>query len=294
MDKLRINKFRKRAEKTGISVEKQLKDIQSGLFLNPDEVSGIYAIHSKVNDFIYIGSAARTFSLRWKEHIKSLQNLSHTNGLLQFLYCKYGLDNLGFYMIINCPPEECLMQESDYVHEIIPELNLNALIGTIGFDKKHQNDFQDWKLTKEGKNYKKNTLITKRQKWLKTQVGRDCAQQDIKNLRKRLNESNKTLDEKCNEILNYCREYFPDLILPNEVLTNFINYEIHFEPIWEDSEQTKVRETKPVKNKEPIEKNLNKLENIIESTEKEDMPVGCLIITVLIFLFSIWIYLKIK
>jgi hypothetical protein len=54
MDKLRVNKFRRNFQKNGISVKEQLQKIQSEIFVNPSDSSGVYVIHSKVNDFIYI------------------------------------------------------------------------------------------------------------------------------------------------------------------------------------------------------------------------------------------------
>jgi len=234
MENLRVNKFRRNSQENGFSVKEQLQKIHSEIFVYPSDSSGIYVIHSKITDFIYIGSASKTFSRRWSEHIFELKNLRHTNGLLQFLYCRYGLDNLDFYIIEVCSPKDCLKRESYHVNNLIPELNLNTLFGSYGFDSKLRQEWDDWYSTSEGKQFKRRTLTAKREKWIKTTVGRDCARHDILCLRGRLNQSNKTQIEKTNEILEYCREYFPDITIPNETLEEFINYGTHFIPIWSD------------------------------------------------------------
>ena len=297
MENLRVNKFRRNNQKSGISVMEQLQKIQSEAFANPNNSSGIYVIHSKINDFIYIGSAAKTFSRRWTEHISELKGLCHTNGLLQFLYCKYGVDKLDFYIIEVCSPKDCLKRESYHVHNLIPELNLNTLLGTYGFDSKLSKEWADWYSTTEGKQFKRNTLTAKREKWIKTAIGRDCARHDIQCLRDRLNQSNKTQSEKTNEILEYCREYFPDITIPNETLVEFINYGTHFKPIWSNKSRTdsvgktlKIteysQEIKPIKVKAKSKDEIKRE----QKRQSGGSSSGCLVFLILlIFLFIIWV-----
>jgi len=297
MKQLRINRFRKINQKNEFSVKEQLQRIQSEILVNPSDSSGVYVIHSKINDFIYVGSASRTFSLRWAEHIFDLKMLRHTNGHLQFLYCKFGIANFDFYIIEACSPQDCLKRESYYVHYLIPELNLNALLGTTGFDSKLSKEWADWYVTDEGKQYKRNTLTAKREKWIKTSVGRDCARQDIKNLRDRLNRSNKTQIEKTNEILEYCKEFFPDITIQKETLDEFINYGTHFEPIWSNKSNAKSadktlkindykQEIKSVKVKAKTKAEIKRE----QKQQADSLSSGCLIITlVLVFLLLLWI-----
>jgi hypothetical protein len=82
----RKNKFRKLAETTGKSVSEQLEELQKKVLLFcPTSRSGIYTFHSKVNDFIYIGSATNREKRR-QEHIDALKKNEHLNIEFQMLH----------------------------------------------------------------------------------------------------------------------------------------------------------------------------------------------------------------
>jgi hypothetical protein len=246
---------------------------------------------------LYIGSAARTFSIRWAEHVKDLENLRHTNGILQLAYSKYAIDNLEFYIVEVCSSKDCLKRESYQRNNLIPQIYSKAGVRNwesfynFNFNK----EFEEWSLTFEGHQYKRNTLYAKRQKWLKTPVGRDCARQDIKNLRDRLNQSNKNIDGKTREILNYCREYFPDIEIPTKTLVDFINDGIHFKPIWDKPDKIRSAHKKIVESDiskvslktKPKSKSVNKNQrNQIQKNEN----IGCIIIVIIFFILLFLIF----
>lgn len=310
---LRVNKFRRNSPRSlsdeqrnlenvlshipsqgnnvpGCQVRDQLQRIQSKISERPSQVSGVYVIHSKVNDFIYVGSALRSFSLRWEEHLFDLRMMHHSNSFLQFLYCKYGIDNLDFYMIEVCSPKDCLKRESYHVQDLMPELNLNALLGTSGFDSKLSKEWDEWYETEEGREYKRNTIDIKRAEWVKTPVGRNCVRQDIKNLKDRLNKTNLTQDEKVTEILGYFREYFPTMPIKKETLIQFMNEGTPFEPIWSSKSTKPINKDTTIK---PIKVNKSMSQTQIRRMLNEKIKSGVnyffIVLFLLAFLFLWWL-----
>jgi len=57
---------------------------------------GVYAITNKENGKTYIGSAARSFRIRWNEHRSNLRCNDHCNPYLQSSWNKYGEDVFEF------------------------------------------------------------------------------------------------------------------------------------------------------------------------------------------------------
>jgi len=78
---------------------------------NMSNDAGIYKIENKINGKVYYGSAMNGFIERWANHKSQLKNNKHGNVHLQAAWNKYGADNFEFVIILNCPPEDCLIQE---------------------------------------------------------------------------------------------------------------------------------------------------------------------------------------
>ncbi|MEP0873361.1 GIY-YIG nuclease family protein [Trichocoleus desertorum AS-A10] len=80
-------------------------------------LNGVYAIHCKVNDFIYVGSAAgrRGFRGRLWNHLHHLRKGTHHSRVLQGHYKKYGEDAFEFHILEFCSPAECLQREQGWI-----------------------------------------------------------------------------------------------------------------------------------------------------------------------------------
>uniref|UniRef100_UPI0036F412C7 GIY-YIG nuclease family protein n=1 Tax=Trichocoleus desertorum TaxID=1481672 RepID=UPI0036F412C7 len=80
-------------------------------------LNGVYAIHCKINDFIYIGSAAsqRGFYARLWTHLHALRKGTHHSRVLQGHYNKYGEDAFGFHILEFCSPAECVEREQAWL-----------------------------------------------------------------------------------------------------------------------------------------------------------------------------------
>jgi group I intron endonuclease len=73
--------------------------------------TGIYKIVNKNNNNNYYGSAQISLFQRWKDHKRDLKRGIHKNKHLQSAWNLYGADAFKFEIILECPPEECLMYE---------------------------------------------------------------------------------------------------------------------------------------------------------------------------------------
>lgn len=80
-------------------------------------IHGVYKITNKINNKLYIGSAAgkRGIIDRWYQHRSALKNNRHTNQLLQYAFNKYGIDNFIYEIIETCEPIKCLEREQYYL-----------------------------------------------------------------------------------------------------------------------------------------------------------------------------------
>lgn len=233
-----MNKFKKISISSSnllrkqLSVKEQLEQISNNILANPRNSTGIYAIHSKFGDYIYIGSAARSFSIRWKEHISDLEKIKHTSISLQYIYCKHGFDNLKFHILELCSPNECLSRERYHMNNLMPELNTNISYSPDELDFDLINAGDVWYKTPEGFTYKKNTLIKHRQKWLKTKFGIETVRFDLTNLRRLINRKKISQIEKIEEIRAYCMEYYPEIEFSDKIILDFLNKGEQFEPFW--------------------------------------------------------------
>lgn len=71
-------------------------------------VSGVYAIHNKLNNKWYIGSS-NDIGRRIKTHKRELINGSHNNLLLQHEFSKFGVESFEFIILIKDVPEDMLL-----------------------------------------------------------------------------------------------------------------------------------------------------------------------------------------
>jgi group I intron endonuclease len=59
---------------------------------------GVYLIQNKINNYKYVGESLNIVR-RWKQHIKSLDEGTHTNKSLQNAWDKYGESNFEFIIL---------------------------------------------------------------------------------------------------------------------------------------------------------------------------------------------------
>ena len=67
-------------------------------YKNSSQKPGVYKIINLINGKVYIGSA-KNFSVRFNQHIKSLEKNKHQNKHLQNAFNQYGTDNFLFEVI---------------------------------------------------------------------------------------------------------------------------------------------------------------------------------------------------
>jgi len=79
------------------------------------KIVGIYEIRSKIHpERCYIGSATDITYRRWSRHRKDLREQKH-NPILQNHYNKYGLEDLVFTILEECPKEKLIIREQYYI-----------------------------------------------------------------------------------------------------------------------------------------------------------------------------------
>lgn len=71
---------------------------------------GIYEIVNKVNGKRYVGSSV-DIEARWRAHLRELRRGSHHAGHLQNSWNKYGEDNFGIYVILECERDALIGEE---------------------------------------------------------------------------------------------------------------------------------------------------------------------------------------
>lgn len=75
---------------------------------------GIYIIESKETGRQYVGQSSRMHERR-KNHFGMLRNNKHPNKYLQRTYNKYGPDDLTFYLLEECRPDQLDQKEIAYI-----------------------------------------------------------------------------------------------------------------------------------------------------------------------------------
>lgn len=82
--------------------------------------TGVYKITNKINGKFYIGSAAESFSSRWKGHINKLNRQKHRNRYLQSAWNKYKEENFVFSILLVCESTDCLKYEQVFLDNLKP------------------------------------------------------------------------------------------------------------------------------------------------------------------------------
>lgn len=78
-------------------------------------MTGVYAIWCKVNNKVYVGSAAANFEKRWSGHRWGLQQNRHPNKHLQGAWNAYSEDAFEFVELEFCPPSHCVEREQFWI-----------------------------------------------------------------------------------------------------------------------------------------------------------------------------------
>jgi len=90
---------------------------------HPSKLTGVYQIRNLVNGKLYIGSAAKSFHVRWYDHKHKLNKGSHHSVRLQRAWNKYGADSFVFEVLLVCEPSECLASEQVFLDRLCSHLN---------------------------------------------------------------------------------------------------------------------------------------------------------------------------
>ncbi len=119
---------------------------------------GVYQILSKIDGKRYVGSALVSFRTRWRQHRSNLRAGRHINKHLQSAWNKHGEANFLFHVIVECPAEDCLVWEQNYITHFKSsdrEFGYNAcpVAGTtLGFRYSHTESTKvRMSLTRKGK-----------------------------------------------------------------------------------------------------------------------------------------------
>lgn len=92
--------------------------------------SGIYKIQSIIKpERVYVGSAI-SIERRRRSHYLSLKLGNHRNSKLQNHFNKYGEDDLQFSVILECPKEQLLTREQDFIDMLNPWFNIYKVAGS--------------------------------------------------------------------------------------------------------------------------------------------------------------------
>lgn len=75
----------------------------------------MYAIRQLSSGKVYIGSASRSFSHRWRRHKNELRDGVHHSPILQRAWDKYGEADFVWEIVELCDPEECITREQQWI-----------------------------------------------------------------------------------------------------------------------------------------------------------------------------------
>lgn len=78
-------------------------------------LTGVYAIQNTNNHKIYIGSAAKSFKSRWKQHRIELNGGTHHSKHLQAAWNKYGEQAFIFTVLEITTPQDCVNAEQQWI-----------------------------------------------------------------------------------------------------------------------------------------------------------------------------------
>lgn len=85
--------------------------------------TGVYTIENLVTGKLYVGSTCRSFTERWSEHVKGLDNDSHCNKHLQSSWNKYGRSVFKFTILESCDIEVAVSCEQYWMNLLRPDYN---------------------------------------------------------------------------------------------------------------------------------------------------------------------------
>lgn len=88
-------------------------------------VSGVYQIRNLQNGHVYFGSAI-CFRSRWNRHLSHLRAGTHHCRHLQAAWNKYGETAFVFYVVMLCPPSECVRLEQEWLDNTDKKLLYNT------------------------------------------------------------------------------------------------------------------------------------------------------------------------
>jgi group I intron endonuclease len=88
--------------------------------------SGVYGIFSKIDSRVYIGSATN-FDLRKKTHFDKLKSNVHVNKPLQNFVNKYGIEQVEFKILAECPSEYCIKLEQFFLDNYQNKFNIRII-----------------------------------------------------------------------------------------------------------------------------------------------------------------------
>lgn len=87
-------------------------------FINKElmkDKKGIYVIHNKVNNYVYVGQTRQPFKKRYWHHAWKLKENTHDNIHLQNAYNQYGIDKFEF-AVIECVEDNDMLNDIEIKH----------------------------------------------------------------------------------------------------------------------------------------------------------------------------------
>lgn len=113
--------------------------------------SGIYLINSKIKPYrCYIGSASN-FINRWRCHVSNLKRNKHHSRKLQNHFNKYGIEDLLFSIIEECPINELIIKEQYFIDSYNPYFNICLIAGRTAGVKRTEETCKRISEAKKGK-----------------------------------------------------------------------------------------------------------------------------------------------
>ena len=126
---------------------------------------GIYGIEDISGKRLYVGYA-QNMDRRKKEHFSALRLGKHKNNFLQTVYNKYGENNLFFFLIEKCKPQELKELEIFYIcyFDTRPPNGFNLTSGGDGLQ--NPDEFVKNKISISNKGVSRNwSDVEKKKKW---------------------------------------------------------------------------------------------------------------------------------
>lgn len=121
------------------------------------DISGIYCIHNKINNYVYIGSAVN-IRIRFNSHKSELEKNKHHSQYLQNSFNKHGGDNFNLYVLAKCPPEYLIKLEQWFLDNVKPEYNIAKTAGSTLGIKQSQETIEKNRAAQLGRKWTKEAL----------------------------------------------------------------------------------------------------------------------------------------